>query len=133
MVITDNQLIGNSSYSNGSTVIMERRTEQAKASAESAISEKQASKSNTNDIAVIYEKSNPKEKSENLSESVKCGTSNAEKLSIKTTAKKEDPFGVAATLELTHSYVKDNNYATKYSADKKVTFWVNKAEGGIDL
>ena len=45
MVITDNQLIGNSSYSNGSTVIMERRTEQAKASAESAISEKQASKS----------------------------------------------------------------------------------------
>lgn len=38
---------------------MERRTEQAKASAESAISEKQASKSNTNDIAVIYEKSNP--------------------------------------------------------------------------
>ena len=58
MVITDNQLIGNSSYSNGSTVIMERRTEQAKASAESAISEKQASKSNTNDIAVIYEKSN---------------------------------------------------------------------------
>ena len=75
----------------------------------------------------------PKEKSENLSESVKCGTSNAEKLIIKTTAKKEDPFGVAATLELTHSYVKDNNYATKYSADKKVTFWVNKAEGGIDL
>lgn len=59
MVITDNQLISNSSYSNGSTVIMERRTEQAKASAESAISEKQASKSNTNDIAVIYEKSNP--------------------------------------------------------------------------
>lgn len=43
MVITDNQLIGNSSYSNGSTVIMERRTEQAKASAESAISEKQIS------------------------------------------------------------------------------------------
>ena len=59
MVITDNQLISNSSSSNGSTVIMERRTEQAKASAESAISEKQASKSNTNDIAVIYEKSNP--------------------------------------------------------------------------
>ncbi|NMA32041.1 MAG: hypothetical protein GX941_09605 [Candidatus Methanofastidiosa archaeon] len=59
MVITDNQLIGNSSYSNGSTVIMERRTEQAKSSAESVISEKQASKSNTNDIAVIYEKSNP--------------------------------------------------------------------------
>lgn len=40
MVITDNQLISSSSYSNGSTVIMERRTEQAKASAESAISEK---------------------------------------------------------------------------------------------
>lgn len=59
MVITDNQLIGNSSYSNGNTVIMERKAEQAKASAESAISEKQASKSNTNDIAVIYEKSNP--------------------------------------------------------------------------
>lgn len=59
MVITDNQLIGNSSYSNGNTVIMERKAEQAKDSAESAISEKQASKSNTNDIAAIYEKSNP--------------------------------------------------------------------------
>lgn len=59
MLITDNQLIGNASYSNGSTVIMERRIEQATASAESAISEKQASKNNTNDIAVIYEKSNP--------------------------------------------------------------------------
>ena len=58
MVITDNQLISDSSYSNGNTVIMERRAEQAKASAESAISEKQASKSNTNDIAVIYERSN---------------------------------------------------------------------------
>ena len=44
MVITDNQLIGNSSYSNGSTVIMERRTEQAKASGESAISERVLSK-----------------------------------------------------------------------------------------
>lgn len=44
MVITDNQLISNSSYSNGSTVIMERRTEQAKASAESAISENRLQK-----------------------------------------------------------------------------------------
>lgn len=59
MVISDNQLIGNQSYSNGSTVIMEKRTEQAKASAESAVSEKQSLRSNTNDIAVIYEKSNP--------------------------------------------------------------------------
>lgn len=38
---------------------MEKRTEQAKASAESTVSEKQALGSNTNDIAVIYEKSNP--------------------------------------------------------------------------
>lgn len=44
MVISDNQLIGNQSYSNGSTVIMEKRTEQAKASAESAVSEKQSYK-----------------------------------------------------------------------------------------
>lgn len=64
----------------------------------------------------------PKEKSENILESVKYGTSNAEKLSIKTTAKKEDPFGVAATLELTHSYVEGNNYTTKYSADKESNF-----------
>lgn len=56
MVISDNQLIGNQSYSNGSTVIMEKRAEQAKAFAESAVSEKQASRSNANDIAVIYEK-----------------------------------------------------------------------------
>lgn len=48
MVISDNQLIGNQSYSNGSTVIMEKRTEQAKASAESAVSEKQSLRSNTN-------------------------------------------------------------------------------------
>lgn len=31
-------------------------------------------------------------------------------------------LGVAATLELSHSYVKDNNYATKYSADKESNF-----------
>lgn len=31
-------------------------------------------------------------------------------------------FGVAATLELSYSYVKDNNYATKYSADKESNF-----------
>lgn len=55
----------------------------------------------------------PKEKSENLSESVKSGTSNAENLSKKTTSKSADPFGGAATLELTHSYVKDNNYTPK--------------------
>lgn len=59
MVISDNELIGNQSYSNGSTVIKEKRTEQAKASVESAVSEKQASRSNANDTAVIYEKSNP--------------------------------------------------------------------------
>ena len=35
MVMLDNQLIGNQSYSNGSTVVMEKRTEQAKSSAES--------------------------------------------------------------------------------------------------
>ena len=64
----------------------------------------------------------PKEKNENLSGGVKCGTSNAENLSKKTTSKSSDPFGVAATLELTHSYVKDNNYATKYSADKESNF-----------
>ena len=34
----------------------------------------------------------PKEKSENLSESVKSGTSNAENLSKKTTSKSADPF-----------------------------------------
>lgn len=59
MVMLDNQLIGNQSYSNGSTVVMEKRTEQAKASAESSASEKQASRNNTNDIAAIYEKSDP--------------------------------------------------------------------------
>ena len=63
-----------------------------------------------------------KEKSENLSGGVKCGTSNAENLSKKTTSKSSDSFGVAATLELTHSYVKDNNYTTKYSADKESNF-----------
>ena len=64
----------------------------------------------------------PKEKSENLSEGVKCGTSNAENLSKKTTSKSSDPFGVAATLELTHSYVKDNNYFPQCSADKESNF-----------
>ena len=59
MVMLDNQLIGNQSYSNGSTAVMEKRTEQAKASVESSASEKQASRNNTNDIAAIYEKSDP--------------------------------------------------------------------------
>ena len=59
MVITDNQLIGNQSYSNGSTVILEKRTGQAKAALESSVSEKQDSRNSTNDIAVIYEKSDP--------------------------------------------------------------------------
>lgn len=59
MVMLDNQLIGNQSYPNGSTAVMEKRTEQAKASAESSASEKQALRNNTNDIAAIYEKSNP--------------------------------------------------------------------------
>ena len=64
----------------------------------------------------------PKEKSENLSESVNYGTSNAENLNKKNTSKSADPFGVAATLELTHSYIKDNNNTTKYSADKESNF-----------
>lgn len=51
MLITNNQLVGKQSYSNGSTVMMEKETEPAK------VSEKQTSKSNVNDIAVIYEKS----------------------------------------------------------------------------
>lgn len=59
MVMLDNQLIGNQSYPNGSTAVMEKRTEQAKASAESSASEKQALRNNTNDIAAIYEKSDP--------------------------------------------------------------------------
>ena len=58
MLITDNQLIGKQPYSNGSSVIMKKRTEQAEVSAESVVSEKQAFQSNVNDIAVIYEKSN---------------------------------------------------------------------------
>ena len=56
------------------------------------------------------------------SEGVKYGTSNDENLSKKTTSERTDPFGVAATLELTHSYVKDNNYTPKYSADKESNF-----------
>ena len=74
----------------------------------------------------------PKEKSENMSESVKCGTSNVADLSKKNTLKKADPFGVAATLELTHSYVNDNNYTKQYSADKESNFLSTKADGGID-
>lgn len=66
---------------------------------------------------------NSKIKSENLSKSVRCGTSNAKDLSKKNTSKSADPFGVAATLELTHSYVKNNNYTTpEYSADKGSNF-----------
>lgn len=57
-----------------------------------------------------------------MSEGVKYGTSNDENLSKKTTSERTDPFGVAATLELTHSYVKDNNYTPKYSADKESNF-----------
>lgn len=64
----------------------------------------------------------PKEKSENMSESAKCRMPNAENLSKKTTSESSDPFGVAATLELMHSYVKDNNYTTKYSVDKESNF-----------
>ena len=59
MLISDNQLIGKQSYSNGSIIIMEKRTKQTKVSVESAVFEKQVSRSNTNDIAVIYEKINP--------------------------------------------------------------------------
>lgn len=51
MLITNNQSVGKQSYSNGSTVMMEKEIGQAK------VSEKQTSKSNVNDIAVIYEKS----------------------------------------------------------------------------
>lgn len=69
----------------------------------------------------------PNKKSENLSESVKCGTPNAENLSKKTSSKSANPFGVAATLELTHSYVKDNNYTPKYSADKESNFLGQKS------
>ena len=64
----------------------------------------------------------PKGKCGNLSEGVKYGTSNDENLSKKTTSERTDPFGVAATLELTHSYVNDNNYTPKYSADKESNF-----------
>lgn len=56
MLMVDNQSIGKQSFLNASTVIMEKKIEQTKASEEGAISEKQNSKSKLNDIAVIYEK-----------------------------------------------------------------------------
>ncbi len=68
-----------------------------------------------------------KEKSENLPESIKCGASNAENLCKQNTSKSVDPFGVAATLELTHSYVKDSNYTPKYSVDKGSNFLGQKS------
>lgn len=54
MTISDNQL-----YLKGSTIISAKRAEQAKSSMENKSSEKIDSENNTNDIAVIYEKSNP--------------------------------------------------------------------------
>ena len=59
MTISDNQLIGNQSYLKGSTIIRAKRAEQAKSSMENKSSEKIDSENNINDIAVIYEKSNP--------------------------------------------------------------------------
>lgn len=59
MTISDNQLIGNQSYLKGSTIIRAKRAEQAKSSMENKSSEKTDSENNPNDIAVIYEKSNP--------------------------------------------------------------------------
>ena len=56
MLMVDNQSIGKQSFLNASTVIMEKKIEQTRASEESAISEKQNSKSKLNDVAVIYEK-----------------------------------------------------------------------------
>lgn len=55
MLISDNQLIKKQSYSNERAVV-ENRTVQTKSSAQVQVSENQASKSNVNDIAVIYEK-----------------------------------------------------------------------------
>ena len=72
-----------------------------------------------------------KGKSENLSESVKCEILNTEDLSKRNTSKNAEPFGMAATLELTHSYVKDKNYTKQYSADKESNFLSKKADGGI--
>lgn len=65
---------------------------------------------------------NQRENVEICQKVLKYGTSNDENLSKKTTSERTDPFGVAATLELTHSYVKDNNYTPKYSADKESNF-----------
>lgn len=59
MTISDNQLIGNQLYLKGSTIISAKRAEQAKSSMENKSSEKIDSENNINDIAVIYEKSNP--------------------------------------------------------------------------
>lgn len=59
MTISDNQLIGNQLYLKGSTIISAKRAEQAKSSMENKFSEKIDSENNINDIAVIYEKSNP--------------------------------------------------------------------------
>ena len=52
MLISDNQLIRKQSYSNERTVT-ENRTEQTNRSAESQVSEKQASKSNVNDNRML--------------------------------------------------------------------------------
>lgn len=59
MTISDNQLIGNQLYLKGNTIISAKRAEQAKSSMENKSSEKIDSENNINDIAVIYEKSNP--------------------------------------------------------------------------
>ena len=56
MLISNNQVIGKQSYSDESTVIMEKRTGQTKSPAESQVSENQTSQNDVNDIAVIYEK-----------------------------------------------------------------------------
>ena len=56
MLISDNYLSRKQSYSNEHTVT-ENRTEQTNRSTPNHILEKQASKSNSNDIAVIFEKS----------------------------------------------------------------------------
>ena len=51
----------------------------------------------------------PQEQSQGLSVGVNNGTLNDVGLNGKSTSTNKDPFGVAATLELTHSYVKDQN------------------------
>lgn len=68
-----------------------------------------------------------KGKSGNLSESVKNGTLNDAGLNRKNTSKNKEPFGEAATLELTHSYVKDKNCINKYSVNKEGNFPNNKS------